>query len=353
MERLRMKSMIANAFVPLLSVLLGFFVGAIIMLVSGYNPVTGYIALVNGVIGDRYVFGETIRAMTPLLLSGLSVAFAFRTGLFNIGVEGQLLVGWLASVWIGISIEGLPMFIHVPLAILGAAVAGALWGFIPGFLKAKYKVHEVIVTIMMNYVALHIANALIRTYLLQPGERTANVLGSASLSSNFLQQITDYSRLHYGIIVALIVAFIMWFLLEKTAKGYELRSVGYNHHASQYAGISVSKNIIHSMLIAGAFAGVAGAMEGLGTYGYMNIQGSFTGVGFNGIAVALLGGNTAFGVVVASLLFGGLEVGALSMQSQAGVPTELVGIVIALIIFFVASSYLIKLFFTRTKKEGM
>ncbi|MFD1735880.1 ABC transporter permease [Bacillus salitolerans] len=338
-------------FIPILAVVLGLLVGAIIMLVSGYNPIKGYVALFDGIVGDPYVIGETIRAMTPLILSGLAVAFAFRTGLFNIGVEGQLLVGWLASVWVGVAFD-LPKIIHLPLAILAAAAAGALWGFIPGLLKAKLRVHEVIVTIMLNYVALHVTNFLIRTYLLAPGERTDKIKQSASLASENLMAMTEFSRLHYGIIVAIIGAVIMWFLIERTTKGYELKSVGYNQHASQYAGMNVSTNIILSMVISGAFAGVAGAMEGLGTYQYMTINGSFTGQGFDGIAVALLGANNAFGIIFASLLFGGLKIGALTMQSAAKVPTELVEIVIALIIFFVASSYIIRLVISRLNKEG-
>ncbi len=337
--------------VPIFAVILGLIAGAIIMLVSGYNPITGYISLFNGIFGDPYVIGETIRAMTPLILSGLAVAFAFRTGLFNIGVEGQLLVGWLASVWVGIAFD-LPKIIHLPIAILAAAVAGALWGFIPGLLKAKLKVHEVIVTIMMNYIALHVTNQLIRSFLIEPGERTGKIKESASLASENLMQLTEFSRLHYGIIVAIIGAVIMWFILERTTKGFELRSVGYNQHASKYAGMNVSKNIILSMSISGAFAGVAGAMEGLGTYQYMTINGGFTGQGFDGIAVALLGANNALGIVFSSLLFGGLKIGALKMQSEALVPTELVEIVIALIIFFVASSYIIRWAFIRFTKEG-
>lgn len=338
--------------VPLLSVALGLLVGGIIMLVSGYNPIVAYAALFNGIFSNTYVIGETVRQMTPLILSGLAVAFAFRTGLFNIGVEGQLLVGWLASVYVGLQFEGLSPIVHIPLAIAAAALAGSVWAFVPGFLKAKYQVHEVITTIMMNYVALHVVNAIIRTYLLAPGERTDQINASASLQSPFLESITDFSRLHYGFVVAIIGAIIMWFLLWKTTTGYELRSVGFNKYASEYAGINVQRNIVLSMVISGAFAGAAGAMEGLGTYGYMTVMADFTGVGFDGIAVALLGANGALGVVLASALFGGLKIGALNMQSVAQVPTQLVEIVIAMIIFFVASSYLIHWISNRVSKRG-
>lgn len=351
-EKLLPKGRLLSLVVPLIAVSLGGIIGAIIMLVSGYNPILGYSALIKGIFGDTYYMGETIRSMTPLILAGLAVAFAFRTGLLNIGVEGQLIVGWLASVYVGIGLE-LPKVIHLPVAILAGALAGALWGFIPGLLKARFHVHEVIVTIMMNYIALYTANAIIRAYLFVPGERTDSINETASLASPLLQSLTDYSRLHYGFIVALLGCVIMWFILWRTSKGYELRAVGFNQHASQYAGMNVGRNIVLSMVISGGFAGVAGAMEGLGTYGYMSILSGFSGVGFDGIAVALLGANSAVGVALASFLFGGLQVGALNMQSQAGVPTELVDIVIALIIFFVASSYIIRWVINRVKKEDV
>jgi simple sugar transport system permease protein len=176
---------------------------------------------------------------------------------------------------------------------------------------------------------------------------------TATLRSPFLEGLTDYSRLHWGIVIALIAVFIMWFLLEKTTRGYELRAVGFNQHASHYAGMNVDTNIILSMVISGAFAGLAGAMEGLGTFGYASIKGGFTGVGFDGIAVALLGANGPIGVILAALLFGALKVGALNMPLEAGVPNELVDIIIALIVFFVAASYMIRIFIDRMSKKGV
>ncbi|HET7578531.1 MAG TPA: ABC transporter permease [Bacillales bacterium] len=339
-----------NGLVPVLAAVLGLIVGGIIMLVSGYNPIQAYSALLNGVVGSPYYIGETIRETTPLILTGLAVAFAFRTGLFNIGVEGQFIVGWFASVFVGITVHA-PKIIHVPLALLAAIVAGALWGLIPGILKARLRVHEVVITIMMNYIALYVTNALIRTYFKSPnGERTVDILPSASLGSPFLAQITDNSRLHYGIIAALIAAFVMWFILRKTTLGYQLRSVGYNPFASQYAGMNVSRNIILSMTISGAFGGLAGAMAGLGTYQYMTINSAFLGLGFTGIAVSLLGANTAVGVVLAAMLFGALQFGASNMQFAAGVPAEVIKIVMAMIIFFVGASYMIRWFLGRFRK---
>lgn len=344
-----MSNRMIQILVPVIAVILGLIVGAIIMAVSGYNPAAGYRALWNGIFGDVYSIGETIRQITPYILAGLAVAFAFRTGLFNIGVEGQLIVGWFAATYVGITLD-LPMFIHLPLAIIAAAVAGGLWAYIPGLLKARFRVHEVIVTIMMNYVALHTTNALIRN-LSHGGDRTENIASTASLRSNFLEQLTDYSRLHNGIFIALICVLIMWFILEKTARGYELKAVGFNDHASEYAGMNVNTNIILSMVISGAFAGLAGAMEALGTFQYVSVKGGFTGVGFDGIAVALLGANAPLGVIFGAILFGSLKYGSLNMPNEAGVPPEIVSIVIAIIIFFVASGYVIQLLLRRMSKS--
>ncbi|WML43763.1 ABC transporter permease [Neobacillus sp. PS3-40] len=345
-----MSKRLRDLLTPLIAVILGIVVGTIIMLVSGYNPVAAYAALWNGAFGDVYYTGEVIRQVTPYILAGLAVAFAFRVGLFNIGVEGQFIVGWLAAVWVGIAFD-LPKVIHLPLAILAAMVAGGLWAFVPGLLKARFRVHEVIVTIMMNYIALHTVNYIINNKLNTGSSKTAMIRESASLRSEWMQTFTTHSTMHWGIIVAIIACFVMWFLLEKTTRGFELRAVGFNQDAAHYAGMSVNQNIILSMVISGCFAGIAGAMEGLGTFGYMAVQGGFSGVGFTGIAVALLGGNTALGVFFAAALFGSLKIGALSMPLEAGVPKELVDIIIALIVFFVASSYIIRIVLDRFSKK--
>lgn len=321
------------------------------MALSGFNPFKAYRALFVGVVGSPFFIGETIRQVTPLILTGLSVAFAFRAGLFNIGAEGQLFMGWFASVFVGIFVSA-PAFIHLPMALLAAAAAGAIWGFIPGILKARLKVHEVVVTIMLNYVALYMTSAIIRHFMKADiGERTPDIQPTASLASDFLANITQNSRLHWGILVALIAAAVMWFIFHKTTMGFEMRSVGFSPDASHYSGMNVSKNITLSMTLSGAFSGLAGAMLGLGTYGFMTINASFTNIGFTGIAVALLGSNNAIGVIFAAILFGGLQFGAGNMQAMAGVPAEIIKVVMALIILFVGASYLIRWILTRFIKE--
>ncbi len=344
-----MSKRMTNILVPIISILLGLIVGAIVMVVSGFSPVNGYIALWNGVFGDSYNLGETIRQITPYVFAGLAVAFAFRTGLFNIGVEGQLIVGWLAASYVGYAVD-LPKIIHIPLALLAAGVAGGLWAFIPGILKAKLQVHEVIVSIMMNYIALYVVNASIST-LSGGGEKTEKIHESASLRSPFFESITQFSRMHWGFVIAILAVIVMWFILEKTTRGFELKAVGFNQNASDYAGMNVSKNIVLAMVISGVFAGLGGAMEGLGTFGNINKMTAFTGIGFDGIAVALLGANQPFGVLLGAILFGALKNGGLNMPNEAGIPVEIVSIVTALIIFFVASGYIIRVTLERLSKK--
>ncbi len=345
-----MNNRLKNILIPVIAVILGLIVGAIIMTVGGYDAVEGYKALWNGIFGEAYNIGEVVRKATPLILAGLAVAFAFKSGLFNIGVEGQFIMGMLASVIVGSAFD-LPMIVHLPLAILAGAAAGALWAFIPGILKATRGVHEVVVTIMMNYIALHTANFIISDVLTDNGVRTEDVAATASLKSDFLKNMTDNSSMHWGIVIAIICVVATWFFMERTTKGYELRAVGYNQYASQYAGINVKKNIVYSMMISGALAGLAGAMEGLGGFGYMANASSFNGIGFDGIAVALLGANNPFGILLSAFLFAGLKVGGADYGFTIVAPTEVIGIVIATIIYFVAISYLIRYFLDKIGKK--
>ncbi|WP_439444258.1 ABC transporter permease [Listeria aquatica] len=346
----RVKSILNALVIPVTAVLLGLICGAVIMLVFGYDPIAGYSALVNGVIGQPYYIGETIRQSTPYILVGLSVAVAFKAGLFNIGAEGQLLMGWLGSVIVALQFDGLSKWIHLPLAVLVGMAFGAFWAFIPGILKATLRVNEVIVTIMLNYTALYIFNYVVQNMLTNGLDKTKTVSESASLQSVFLQNMTQYSTLHWGILIALGFAIIIWLVLNKTTFGYEIEAVGFNENASKYAGMSVKKTIVLSMVLAGALSGLGGVMEGLGTYGNAYVLSASPGIGFDGIAVALLGGSSPIGIIFSALLFGALKIGALNMPAVAGVPNELVNVIIALIIFFVASSYIIRWAMSKFKK---
>jgi len=332
--------------VPLYAILLGMIIGAIMMLIGGYNPFIAYIALFQGVFGNIYNVGETIRQITPLIFTGLAVAFAFRTGLFNIGAEGQFLTGALAAIYVGVN-WNLPPVLHAIIAVLVGGIVGGLWAFIPGYLKAKRGVHEVITTIMLNWVALMLTNYLIRNYLKSASERTELIQPTASLKSEWLANLFDNARIHYGFIIGLIMAYLVYIILWKTILGYELRAVGFNPLAAEYSGMNVSKNIIISMVFSGFLAGMGGAAEYLGVYGYMPISGGLPGFGFDGIAVALIGGNTPLGVILGAILFGGLNFGARNMQMAADVPFEVIRIVISMIIFFVAASGMVKVIFSK------
>lgn len=323
--------------VPAISILLGLLVGAVVMLFAGYNPINAYSALFMGVVQSPFDIGETIRTITPLIFTGLAVAFAFRTGLFNIGVEGQFIIGQLAAVFIGLQFQ-LPPVLHALTALIAGMVCGGLWAFLPGLLKAKLGVHEVITTIMLNFVALYTANVVIRKVLTDGADSTSPIEETASIQVPFLSSLFDNARIHLGIFIALIFALLFYYLLWKTTLGYELRAVGYNGDAAEYAGINVSRNIVLTMMISGGFAGLGGAVEMLGTAKYMAIHGAFTNIGFDGIAVALLGANTPIGVILAAILFGSLTYGGSNMMFSEGIPFEVIRVVIASIILFVASS---------------
>lgn len=332
-----------NRIVPFLSVLLGFAVGAVIMFLSGFDPVHAYSELLKGAgfYGDIKRFGDTLLNMTTLIFSGLSVAFAFRTGLFNIGVSGQMLMGGFIAVLVGIQLD-LPKIIHLPIVVIAAALAGAAWAFIPGLLKARFRIHEVVTTIMMNWIAYWSVYYFVPAYI--PGNFNTEskiIHASASLRIGWLTDFFQGSYVNLGLFLAFIFAFFIWWVLDKTAFGYELKAVGFNPFAAEYAGMNVNRNIIFSMMIAGALAGLAGAVFYLGYTDNIKI-GVLPSQGFDGIAVALLGLNNPLGVVLAALLFGFMNAGKLFMQSSTNVPNELVAIIIATIIFFAAANLMIK-----------
>lgn len=341
-----------SSLIPLISVFVGLFIGAIIMFLGSYNPIQAYSSLLQKAFGDMYSIGETIRQITPLVFTGLSVAFAFRTGLFNIGAEGQFIMGSLAAAYIGIQFAGLPWYIHVPLAVVAGGLIGGLWGSIAGYLKAERGVHEVITTIMLNWIALYLSNYVIKTYLLEAGQQRSKFVAESSwLSFPGLSQLFDNSRIHLGIVIALICVVLFYLMLWKMKQGFELRAVGLNPHASEYAGMNVKHNMVKAMLISGIFAGIGGASEVLGVFHYQVIQSVFPGYGFQGIAVALIGGNTALGTLIGAGLLGVLTYGATGMKFGAGVPVELIHIVIALVIFFVAAKGIVKKWIQMLRKS--
>ncbi|WP_127586704.1 ABC transporter permease [Paenibacillus koleovorans] len=342
-----------SALVPLVAILMGLVIGAIVMLIGGYNPLTAYWALLTKVFGNAYDFGEAIVGITPLIMTGLAVGFAFRAGLFNIGGEGQFIAGATGAAFIGVKLNGLPWIVHAPLAVVVGAILGGLWGAIAGYLKAKRGVNEVITTIMLNFTALNLANYLIKKFIEQKGQsRSLPVQESASLSMPRLSEWFDNARLHWGVFIAIAAAMVFYVLLWKTKQGYELRAVGHNANAAHYAGMNVNRNVVKAMFISGMFAGLAGVFEVLGVFHYQVIAAASPGYGFDGIAVALLGMNHPLGVVLAACLFGVLNYGSVGMSFVADVPPEIIRVVIGSVIFFVAAQGIVRYVIAPMRKRG-
>jgi len=283
---------------------------------------------------------ETIVSTTPLIFTGLSVALAFRVGLFNIGAEGQLYLGALFAVIVGFSFTGLPWFVHMPLAVAAGFVGGALWGFVPGLLKARTGAHEVIVTIMMNFVAYNFVNWALKTAFIQR-EGRSDPISKIVEPTAVLVPIVEGLRAHWGLIIALAAAVFVSWLLFRSTKGFEFRAVGLNPSAARYAGMSISWSVVLSMAIAGGLAGLAGASVMLG--GSKTLTPGFSpGYGFDGIAVALIGATRPAGVVAAAFLFGALRAGATPMQAATGTPIDIVIVIQALVIVFIAAPALVR-----------
>lgn len=341
--------------IPLLSLFTALVIGAFVIRLAGGDPIEAYLALFEGAFGSQRAWANSIAKSTPYIIGGLAVALGFKAGLFNIGVEGQLYAGALLAVWIGFTpaTQGLPSIIILPLAILGGMVGGLIWGAIPGFLKAKTGAHEVINTIMLNFVAIRLTDWLIKSkdpIILLDTEasvpRTPFVSDAAVLPT-----LIGDTELHAGIFIAFLLVFLIWWLLFKTTIGFELRTVGANPDAAKYAGINVSRNVILAMALSGALAGIAGAGEVLGGPGALT-PGLFGGIGFDSIAIALLAKSSPIGMIPAAFLWGSLLNGANLIQIRAGLSIDVINMIQALIIMFVAADQIIRRLYRIRAAEG-
>jgi simple sugar transport system permease protein len=356
----RLRRLASGAVVPALALFSALVVGGIVIIVSDpdslrawssfvANPTNAlstswdvvrdaYAALFSSSLGGRRPISETLLEATPLILTGLSVTFAFRAGLFNIGGDGQFLAGALASVYVGFSLD-LPAALHLPLAVLAGAAGGALWGGIAGVLKARTGAHEVITTIMLNFVALRLVDYALSTTVLRRADRT-NPISKTVLESARLPRFADDLRVHAGLLVALAVAWGIWWLLFRSTTGFRVRAVGASPSAARYAGMAVGGTWILAMVVAGGLAGLAGATSILGVR--HRLTGGFSNLGFDAIALALLGRSHPAGVVGAALLFGVLRAGATGMQAETSTPVDIIVVIQALVIVFVAAPALIR-----------
>lgn len=350
----------------LLAILSAMIVGAAIIVLSDVDSlrngdfgkalgtaVEAYSALFVGSFGSLRALSNTISSTTPLLLCGVSVAIAFKAGLFNIGATGQMLAGGMTALWVGFAMNG-PGIVQVPLAIAAGALGGAVFGAIPGVLKARTGAHEVITTIMLNNMAAFLVLWLLKTTLFQrqgrpdPISKLVDPAGRLPRIFGFLDGRNDLLA-HTGFVVAVLAVIVFWWLLEHSTTGFEFRAFGLNIDAAQYAGMRTKRLTVFAMTIAGAFAGMAGASEVLGTYGYAS-QNFAGNIGFDSIAIALLGRSTPLGTAFAAVLFGAMQAGGRQMQANTDVPIDLIVVLRALIVMFIAAPLLVKAIW-RVKAE--
>lgn len=327
--------------IALVSIFLGLLAGAIFMAVTGHNPLEGYKFLFRGGLMNIERIGNTLATATPLILTGLAVAFAFNTGLFNIGASGQMLFGGLCATAVGLTLV-LPKPLLLLLMMIAAILGGALWGFVPGFLKARFNVHEVVATIMMNWIAYWVIYYTVPAHFkgLFLETESRKIPEAASLKVPWLSELFNGSYINLGLFLGLVAVLVVAVILNRTVLGYELRAAGFNRYASEYAGMNVQRNIILSMTIAGALAGLGGATLYVGYASNIQI-GVLPVQGFDGIAVSLLGSNTPIGVLGAAFFFGILHSGKGFMNAMTEIPPEIGDTIIATIIYFAATSVLI------------
>jgi len=341
--------------VPALAILTAVVLGGIIIASVRGNPFLAYYGLILGSFGSLKALSETAVWATPYIFGGLAVALAFKGGLFNIGVEGQLALGAVATAFVGYALPDMlgfdiPLIIHLPLAILAGMLMGAFWAAIVGFLKAYTGGHEVINTIMMNYIALNTISFLLIGPMKDPSPNNVSARTPLIAESARIPVIFEGYRIHWGFVIALIVAYLLWWMLYKTTLGFEIRTVGLNPDAAKYAGINVKRMIIITMSLSGMLAGMAGAFEVTG----LNFRHELSfaiGYGFDSIAIALLGRSHPLGVVLAAILFAAMRNGATRMQFLTQMPVDLISMLQALILLFVAADAIIR-FIYRIKAKS-
>jgi ABC-type uncharacterized transport system permease subunit len=344
-----LRRILKGLLLPVLATLTAMVVGAFVIASAGGNPIAAYAGLFEGAFGSARALSETAVWASPYIFAGLAVALAFKGGLFNIGAEGQLALGAVGSAWVGYALPNLlgfslPKIIHLPLAIGAGMLAGAIWGAIPGWLKAKTGGHEVINTIMMNYIALNAVSYLLTGPMKDPNPLIVNPRTPLIAESAQFTPIFAGYRVHWGFVLAIVVAFLVWWLLWRTTMGFEIRTSGANPEAGKYAGINVSRIIVLSMTLSGMLAGMAGAIE-VTALNYRHELGFSLGYGFDAIAIALLGKNHPAGVVLAAILFGAMRNGATRMQFLTQIPTDVISIIQGLILLFVAADAIVRFIF--------
>ncbi len=343
----------SNVLYTLIAIIIGFIIGAIFLTIAGISPATAYGKLIDGVFGKPKYMVWTLVYASPLIFTGLSVAFSLRTGVFNIGAEGQFVVGSLAACAVGILVD-LPPLIHAPLCILAAALAGFFWSYLVGLMKVKRGIHEVLSYIMFNWLAFYLSNYAVNTDLLHKegsGEATKNVLDSARLLlPESMLKALDCTGANWGFLLALAAAIGIWVIIEKTTLGYRLKAVGFNKEAARFGGINAEKSILTALGISGALAGVGGAVQVLGMGARISQFAGQEGYGFEGITVALIAASNPIGCIFSGIFYGAMKYGG-SKLTIVGAPEEVIDIIMGCVIILIAISQVFKAIFIRLAKR--
>lgn len=339
----------------IVAIIIGFVVGAIFLVLAGISPSVAYAKLISSIFSRPKYLVYTLVYATPIILTGLSVAFSFKTGVFNIGAEGQFILGSIAATAVGTLIE-LPAIIHIPLCIIAAMIAGAVWSLICGLMKVKKGIHEVLSFIMFNWIAFYLSNYFVnlKAIKVEDGEASRVLYDSARIlfPESWLKKI-GCPDANWGIVIAIVTAIIIWIILEKTTLGYNLKAVGFNKHSAEYAGINANKSILTALAISGAMAGLGGAIQIMGQGGRLVQFAGQEGYGFEGISVALIGSSSPIGCIFSGIFYGAMKFGG-SKLNMVGVPSQIISIIMGWVIIFIAISHVFRYLLQRAteKKEA-
>lgn len=343
------KKAINKTIVYVLAIVASLACGTVLIVVGGHNPFDAYRILFSSVLSNKVNLGEAIIKAVPIAFTGLAVVMSYRCGTFNLGAEGQLILGAAGGIWFAVTFSGLPKVVVILGSLISGTICGAIWALVPALLKAKWSINEIITTILMNYVGLYLVSWLVNGPL-QETERH-NPQSNPIEKINRLPILIDRTRVHLGVLILIVLAGLVFYYLFYTAKGFKLRAVGLNKDAAEYGGINIGTNVLKAMLISGAIAGLGGAVEMLGVQ-FRLIDGFGSGYGFDGVAMALIGQLHPIGTLLSAFAFGVLRTGANSMQRLAGIPTSVVDVIQALVIFFVVSAGTIVFIKDNKKKKA-
>lgn len=342
----------SNVLYTIIAIIAGLLIGAVFLMIAGISPAVAYGKLFSSIFSKPKYLVWTLVYASPLIFTGLSVAFSFRTGVFNIGAEGQFVIGGLVACVLGIVLK-LPAGLHAIVCLVAAAAAGCIWSLIVGILKVKRGIHEVLSFIMFNWIAFYLSNYVVNL----PGihrdssEATQDVAASARLlMPEGLRSTLDCSNAHWGIVLAVIAAVIIWVIIEKTTLGYKLKAVGFNSNGAEYGGIDANKSILTALGISGLLSGFGGAVQVLGMAGRLSQFAGQEGFGFEGITVALIGSSNPIGCIFSGLFYGAMKYGG-SKLSIVKAPSEVVDIIMGCIVLLIAIAHVFKVFVLKAAKK--